>query len=130
MKILAHAFCLAALLSSLPAQGKENPGAHLAIVFTPPQVEFHVTAPSDPFLGAVILSLSPDLTHYFTGLPPILSDFVVLGVGAGKGEYVVSVPMLSLPPGILIYAQGLAADSSGIYSSNVGSLVLDAGLPD
>jgi hypothetical protein len=129
MKILASAFCLAALLPSLPAQ-KENPGANLAIVFAPPQVEFHVTAPRDPFLGAVILSLSPDLTHYFTGLPPILGNFVVLGVGAGKGEYVVTVPMLSLPPGILIYAQGVAADGSGIYSSAVRSLVLDAGVPD
>ena len=128
MKSLAAAFCLSALTAGLAAQ--DTGGATLAILFPVPKVEFHVSGPAEPFLGAVILSLSPDETHYFVGLPPILTDFVVLGVGAAKSEYVVSVPMLSLPPGILIYAQGLTFDSQGVHSSALGSLVLDAGVPD
>lgn len=129
MKILATAFCLATLLTSLPAQSA-SPGAHLDIQFNGPQLEFHVTGPAEPFLGGVILSLSPDLTHYFVGLPPILSDFVVLGVGLSvKGEYLISIPQNSVPPGIFIYAQGLTADGVSLFASEVRDFVLDAGPP-
>jgi hypothetical protein len=128
MKSFATAFCLAALLTSLPAQ--ESPGAHLDIQFVGPQVEFHVSGPASPFLGGVILSLSPNLTHYFVDLPPILSDFVVLGVGlSAKSEYLLSIPQRMLPPGIMLYAQGLTADGVSLFSSDVHGLVLDGGPP-
>lgn len=122
---LSH-FSLFLLSSVLAAQSPAHvPVPELDIVLAPSVVEFHVSGPEGVFLGGVILSLSPDLVHYFHGLPPLLADFVVLGVGAAHGEYVVSVRQRALPPGIQIYAQGVIADLE-LQSTEVGSLVLDA----
>ncbi len=117
---------VSALSSALAAQAApRSPEPVLDIVLKPGVAQFHVAGPEGVFLGGVILSLSPDLVHYFQGLPPLLADFVVLGVGAAYEEYVVSVPQRALPPGIMIYAQGVIADVA-IQSTAVGSLVLDA----
>lgn len=122
---LSH-FSLFLLSSVLAAQSPAGiPDPDLDIVLAPAAVEFHVSGPKGVFLGGVILSLSPDLVHYFQGLPPLLADFVVLGVGAAYGEYVVSLPPRALPPGIQIYAQGVVSDLA-VQSTAVGSLVLDA----
>jgi len=122
--LLVSGLC-SGLSSSLAAQAARSPEPVLDIVLKPGVAEFHVGGPKGVFLGGVILSLSPDLVHYFQGLPPLLAEFVVLGVGAAHGEYVVSVPQIALPPGIRIYAQGVVADLD-IQSTAVGSLVLDA----
>lgn len=53
----------------------------------------------------------------------MLADFVVLGVGAVSGEYVIRVPESSLPPGVMLYAQGVVADLA-IQSTEVGSLMI------
>lgn len=122
---LSH-FSLFLLSSVLAAQAPAHiPVPELDIVLAPAAVEFHVSGPEGVFLGGVILSLSPDLVHYFQGLPPLLADFVVLGVGAAYDEYVVSVPQHALPQGIEIYAQGVLADLE-LQSTEVKSLLVDA----
>ena len=122
---LSH-FSLFLLSSVLAAQSPaRSPVPELDIVLAPAAVEFHVSGPEGVFLGGVILSLSPDLVHYFQGLPPLLADFVVLGVGAAYDEYVVSVPQHALPQGIEIYAQGVLADLE-LQSTEVKSLLVDA----
>ncbi len=128
----AHSFLSLLLLSSMlaapvPAQGSEHapaPQPVLTIDLQQGAAAFHVAGPKGVFLGGVILSLSGDVVHYFQGLPPLLADFVVLGVGAAYGEYVITIPQSSLPAGVLIHAQGVVADLV-IQSTDVASLSID-----
>ncbi len=93
-------------------------------------VAFTVTGPDTPFLGAVIVSLSPALAHWFQGLPPLLTDFAVLGAGAAEGQYAVTVPRDRLPAGTKLHAQGVvAAEATGVLSTAVVTFVLDARSP-
>ena len=87
-------------------------------------MEFSVSGPGSPFLGGVILSLSPQLQVWYGELPPILTDFVVLGVGFTQTEYVSVMPTRSIPAGMALYAQGLAADGIGLYASAVQKVVI------
>ncbi|MFO1076823.1 MAG: hypothetical protein U1E73_03755 [Planctomycetota bacterium] len=92
-------------------------------------LEFHVSGP-DQFLGGVILSLNPAVCQYFQGLPPLLCDYAVLGVGLGQnGEYVAVAAERALPPGIVIHAQGVIASGAGIASTSVLHFVLDGSAP-
>lgn len=125
----AAALCLSALLSGLLPAQEGGAAAELHIDFSGQEVQFRVAGPENPFLGAVLLSLDGSLTHYFQGLPPILSTFVVLGIGEAQDEYKVSVPQSALPPGVMLYAQGLAADGKNIWSTQVRDLVLDVTAP-
>jgi hypothetical protein len=118
-----HSFLSLFVLSSMVAAQALAPQPVLKIELQPAVASFHVSGPAGVFLGGVILSLSGDRVHYFQGLPPLLADFVVLGVGAVSGEYVVSIPQSSLPPGVMIYAQGVTADIA-LLSTEVGSLMI------
>lgn len=124
----AHSI-LSLLLLSLPLSAQSLTAPTLSIEPVGPALQFSVAGPEEPFLGGVLLSLSPDLTHYFVGLPPLLSDFVVLGVGFADEQYSVQVLQHQLPAGILLHAQGLVADGVAIYSTEVVSFVLDASFP-
>jgi hypothetical protein len=106
----------------LAAQSQSSPV--LGIEVEPSTVSFHVSGMEGVFLGGVIVSLSPDLMHYFQGLPPMLADFAVLGVGAAFERYSIAVPRRTLPSGIEIHVQGLVADVE-ILSTEVATLVLD-----
>lgn len=130
MKPALASLSLFALSSLLAAQAPldQSPGPALSIDLQPERVEFAVSGLDGVFLGGVILSLQPDLVHYFEGLPPLLADFVVLGVGVAHDEYRIGVPVVALPPGLQIYAQGVVADVV-IESTAVGSFVLDAMAP-
>lgn len=102
----------------------------LALVFQSDAIEFHVSGPQTECLGGVILSLSPELRVYFQGLPPLLGDFAVLGVGlVQNGEYAVGLAQAAIPPGLLIHAQGVIADADGVRSSSVAHFVLDGSAP-
>ena len=92
-------------------------------------LEFHVDGPDEGFLGAVILSLNPSVCHYLHGLPPLLCDHVVLGVGAAEGTYVASMHESLLPAGMFIHAQGVIAAGGEIQSTKVIDFVLDGSLP-
>jgi len=97
----------------------------LSISAGPNVVSLGVSGPQSPFVGAVILSLSGNLTHYFQGLPPLLTDFAVLGVGAAAETYKATIPVANVPPGLLIYAQGVVLQDV-VLATDVGSFVLDA----
>ena len=126
----AHSFFSLLLLSGLLAAQSLAAGPTLSMAAVGSSLEFSVAGPEGPFLGGVILSLSPQLSYYYQGLPPILSDFVVLGVGIAEKEYSVQVLEHLLPPGMMLYAQGLVADGISIQSSEVLEFVLDASYPE
>lgn len=118
-------FALALVLAAPLAAPKE--GALLDVQLVPGAVEFAVDGPKGPFVGGVLLSLSPDLAHYFVGLPPLLVDHVIAGAGfVEKGRYELSLPDTALPPGVMIHAQGVTFDGVAIASSKVADFVLDA----
>jgi hypothetical protein len=101
--------------------------ASLAVRLVPGAVEFSVDGPSTPFVATVLLSLSPDLVHYFTGLPPLLADHVVTRIGfVEQGSHFLSIPDTLLPPGVMIQAQGVTFDGVVVGASAVESFVLDA----
>ena len=121
------ALTAAALLAGgLVAQ--QAPSCIFRVGLEPGVVEFHLKSDA-PALGAVILSYSPQLNHYFWLLPPILSDHVVFAVASLEEPLVVRVPEGNFAPGIFHYAQGLAANPSGICASEVQDFVLDASVP-
>ena len=99
----------------------------LAVRLVPGAVEFTVEGASTPYVAGVLVSLSPDLVHYFVGLPPLLRDFVVAGTGYVElGSYELTLPDVALPPGVMIHAQGVTFDGVGLASSSVAAFVLDA----
>jgi hypothetical protein len=124
----AHSI-LSLLLLSVPLAAQAPAAPTLSIEAVGPAMQFSVAGPKAPFLGGVLLSLSPTLTHYFVGLPPLLSDFVVLGVGIADLQFSVQVMQHQLPAGILIYAQGVVADGVDVLATEVASFVLDASFP-
>jgi hypothetical protein len=122
--ILSLSVTLAALLGGgVTAQG---PACGFALQLEPGVVQFTLKTDTTPALGAVIVSFSPDLTHYFVGLPPILTDFAVLSVDVLAPDMVLRLPEHAFPPGILIYTQGVVAAENGVSASKVARFVLDA----
>ena len=69
------------------------------------EVVFTVAHANQPFFAAVGVSLTPGQRHWFQGLPPILDDVVVLGVGFVDHEFVVRVPQARLPILPSLYSQ-------------------------
>jgi hypothetical protein len=128
MKPARSFFSLVVLSGALAAQSVQPP--KFAIEFAPYLVNLHVGSVHDTFLGVAILSFSPDLAHYFQGLPPLLGDHVVAGFGLGEGgSYVCSVSEFLLPPGLFIYAQGVTFDGAVFEATPVRSFVLDVTVP-
>jgi hypothetical protein len=126
MKATTLSLTLAAVLTgSVAAQG---PVCKFSLSLEPAAVAFRLTTDSTPALGAVIVSFSPDMTHYFVGLPPLLTDFAVLSVTVmEEPEAQLLLPATRFPPGIFIYAQGVIGAANGIAASGVVQFVLDAG---
>lgn len=82
-----------------------------------------------PFFAAVLVSLSPTLTNYFVGLPPLLTDFAVLGIGIGDDSFRLDLAFETFPPGVLIFGQGVIADGPMVLSTKVESLILNGLTP-
>ncbi len=123
--------CAGALSApSVSAQSSPSDGVQptLAVAVGVGAVSLGVSGPQSPFVGAVILSLSPNQTHYLQGLPPLLTDFAVLGVGFAEQTYKATIPVANVPPGLFIYAQGVVLQDV-ILATDVGSFVLDAEWP-
>ena len=78
------------------------------------------------YLGLVGLSLTPDLAHSFTGLPPLLVDAVVVAYGFSKGQDLeLTVPMFAMPAeAIVLYGQAVILDEHGIWASGIVPLVI------
>lgn len=124
ISLFSLALCASSLLT-LDLSAQKGVAPSLAIHVGTTAVTLDVSGPPAPFVGAVILSLSPDLTHYLVDLPPLLSDFAVLGVGIGDKSYTASIPKVNVPPGLFLYAQGVVLGDA-ILATDVGSFVLDA----
>lgn len=117
---------LAIALPLLCAQSSTGSPPALDIHFMGGAIAAKVTGPSPDFLGAVILSDSNQLTHYFVGLPPLLSTFVILGVGqAHEGVLPMVVPHATLPTAEFeVFAQAVTLDAGVIASSDVMKFVV------
>ncbi|MBL8753099.1 MAG: hypothetical protein JNK15_07335 [Planctomycetes bacterium] len=103
------------------------PAVELDILLQPGRVQFDVAAPAPQFVGIVIVSGVPDLVHFLVDLPPLLDQAIVADFGlAVNGVYTSVLPDIAFPPGMSIYAQGVALGEFGILASGVGSFVLDA----
>jgi hypothetical protein len=104
------------------------PQPDLQVLFRADSVVFRVTQEVEqPFLGVVIAALDPQLTHYLTALPPLLTDFVVLGYGVGEGPSGYQLPIRAalFPSGVMLYAQGVVIDPAAVLASPVRDFVLD-----
>ena len=98
----------------------------IAVVLRLPMVEFHIAQDQPSFLGVVLVSLSPDLQHFVTGLPPMLDQSLVIGLGvATDGVFSTRFHDTTFPAGIPIHAQGVTFSEAGILSTNVAEFVLD-----
>ena len=119
---------LAVALPLLCAPADTGAPPKLDIHFTGSAIAAKVTGPSQDFLGAVILSDSDQLTHYFVGLPPLLSTFVILGVGqAHDGVLPMVVPHATLPPvDLAVFGQAVTLDAGVLSSSDVMKFVVTA----
>jgi hypothetical protein len=107
-------------------QGKGNAGSFVGLAY------LELTASKDGmltafvhgaeagFTGIVLLSSSSDQMHYLTGLPPLLVDFAVMGVGTTKSQDLwLSVPASQQLADIKVYGQALTIDSTGLSVSGI-----------
>lgn len=106
--------------SALPAFAQSLP-ISLDAAISGNAIDAQLRGPSPDFLGAVVLSLSNNQTHFLQGLPPVLTDFVILGVGkAWQAKLALHVPQdISLPANVPLFAQGLLVDRGLVLSSAV-----------
>jgi hypothetical protein len=123
---------LALVLASATAVGQSlaaPPQLAFDVRLAPAQVHFGLAlqdAQDAPFLGVVVVSLSPAVAHHLVALPPLLAEPVVVAWGPSlDGRYVASFRDVAFPPGVMIYAQGVALTEMGILSSAIDSFVLD-----
>lgn len=125
LSLIPIGFAFAAPAFAAHAAAASDP--QFTVVLQPAAIDFHVRHEDAPFLGIVLVSLSPELEHFHVGLPPLLEQAVVLDWGIGQdGEFATRVQDSMLPPGVMIYAQGVAVGEFGIQSSDVAAFVLDA----
>lgn len=121
--LLSLVLALAPLAAAQPT-GLHLPKLHVALF--PGVVGFHLEQTQTPFLGVVLGSLTSDLQHYLTGLPPLLDQAVVLAAGVdSEGVYSVRFPDVVFPAGIMIHVQGVTLSDLGIQATGVESFVLD-----
>jgi len=127
----AYSLLAVLLCAATIHDGARVPGPTLTISYAPYQVIFTVNGPREPFLGAILGSLEPEMTQFLEGLPPLLSNFVVLDIGFGDGVagYTAVFPELMLPPGVFIYVQGITIDGAGLNATEVDKFVLDVTAP-
>ena len=125
----AHSLIPLVFVLAIPAFAAQPAAAgdpRLAVVLRPAMVEFHIMQEQPSFLGVVLVSLSPDLQHFLTGLPPMLDQALVIDWGfATDGVFSTRFRDTTFLAGIRIYAQGVTISDAGTLSSNVGELVLD-----
>jgi hypothetical protein len=100
-------------------------GASLKMSSNGLMVHAYVHGSQPGFLGVVGLSLTKDLTYSY-GLPPLLSDAVVMAFGATDTQDLgLRAPLSSLPAeSITLFGQALVIDAKGFWSSNVVALTI------
>ena len=127
---LAAALCTVAAAQA-PAP-KPIPFAGLAYLeLTADQGAFHafVHGATPKFFGVVLLSTSPNQTHYLTGLPPFLSDFVVLCAGFATGQDLeLKAPIPATKEAWKLYGQAVLFDAEGLWASGIVPVTVPAGV--
>ncbi|MFY9345371.1 MAG: hypothetical protein WAT39_22965 [Planctomycetota bacterium] len=115
---------LAAQASPIPV--KEPFGPELVVQLDPAIVRLTIVSEQRPFVGIFLISAEPTLAHYLTGLPPLLADATLFAWGyCEAARFQVSVPDMTFPAGMMIYAQGVTISDVGILATNIGEFVLD-----
>ncbi|HZN38114.1 MAG TPA: hypothetical protein VFD82_04880 [Planctomycetota bacterium] len=99
--------------------------ASLKMSFNGMFVQAYIHSSEPGFVGVVGLSLNKNLTYSF-GLPPLLTDAVVMAWGATDGEDLDLRAALSTLPAesINLFGQALVIDEKGLWSSNVVGLTI------
>lgn len=120
-----RSFVPLALAAALVAQRETTPAPILTVDVLPQTVAIQLQSRPAPFVGVVIASLSPQMRHFFVGLPPLLDDSVVLGYGLADDRFRVDIPVEALPPGLFVYVQGVVLGDK-VSATDVKSFVLDA----
>ncbi|MCK5942785.1 MAG: hypothetical protein KAI24_12485 [Planctomycetes bacterium] len=92
-------------------------------------VQVSVGGHDEIFLGCVIGALQPEMEHYLVGLPPLLSDHVLLGSGIGwpDGGYTVALRSSSLPANVPIFLQGVTLTEAGVQATDVRKFTAQGG---
>jgi len=118
----ADAAAAAAKPKPLPFAGS----AYLELSVDDKMMHAFVHGAEPGFVGVVGLSLTPDLAHSFTGLPPLLVDAVVVAYGFTKTQDLeLSWPLFTMPAeSIQVYGQAVALDEQGIWASGIVPLVI------
>lgn len=120
----AHSVLLAALFAAAPITAQESlPQMTLDLRTASGAVEAKVHVDSLKFLAVVVVSLSPVQRHYF-GLPPILDNFAVFGIGTtGDGTLLLRAPdSVQVPAGLPVYGQALIVAGPWMGSTGVVKL--------
>jgi hypothetical protein len=103
-----------------------HPAPTLAIAHVKDTFVAHVDGAVPGFLGAVVISDVSTLSLYAPGVPALLTNGIVIGLGTAKnGSLDIVTPSGPVPPALLmIYAQAVTLDATGFASSKVESLIL------
>lgn len=121
----AHSVLLAALFAAAPITAQAAlPKMTLDLRTASGAVEAKVHVDNLKFLAVVVVSLSPVQRHYFFGLPPILDNFAVFGVGVtGDGTLLLRAPdSVRVPAGLAVYGQALIVAEPWMGSTGVVKL--------
>ena len=105
---------LSMLSLSMPQTPAVPVRVDLAISYVGQVIKADVTFAEPTFFGGVIVSLTPDLVQSFVGLPPLLNNAVVLGIGQGESNHLLFNVPANLPVGLVIYSQGVALGTQGV----------------
>lgn len=103
-----------------------HPAPTLAIAHVKDTFVAHIDGALPSFLGAVVISDVPQLSLYAPGVPPLLANCVVIGLGTtNTGSLDIAAPSGPVPSALLmIYAQAVTLDATDFASSKVEPLIL------
>lgn len=115
---------LAVTLAAAASAQNSLPEVQLDLRTAPAAVEAKVHVGTAKFIAMVLVSSSPAQQHFFVGLPPILVDHAVLGIGiTDNGTLLLRSPLPApLPPGLQLYGQALVTTGLWVGSSAVATL--------
>ena len=111
----------AVLFATLEPPKPESPGSvELKISESPRGITATITASVETFVGALLVSDQPTLTHYLVDLPPLLTNAEVLLVGlTDSGRLDLFLPLNEPPPPMDYFTQAVVFDGEEFLSSDV-----------
>ncbi|MFT4513485.1 MAG: hypothetical protein ACI89X_003163 [Planctomycetota bacterium] len=132
--LLAALSSAAAAQDASPSKPQQIPFAGLAnleLEFSDAGLHARIQGPNAGFLGVVLLSDSFAQTHFPRILPPLLSNYVVMGFGFARGEHLeLWNADAALGKLTKVYGQAVTFDGVGIGASGLVPLDPKAGKAD